>query len=190
MHAGEALWQLYAALEAIQKRTKDGAVTLLIEKAEEFCGVVGEHLQVGLPPVDQRSLRAAALVESLETLVKDDESSKSLTNSEAKEAFDLALGILEDLDRLPTRAVDFSESVGEKVASMRDYIVKYNRVTPAQLKALQNMRGGVDRWLESDKSDVLSRSRSSSMRPHEDIYADSAFEDVYRLDREAHDGGF
>jgi hypothetical protein len=188
MHAGEALWQLYAALEAIHKRANNGAVTLLVEKSEEFCAIIGTHLQTGLPPVDQRSLRAAALIEGLETLAKDEQSSNSLTNSEAKEAFDLALGILEDLDRLPAAAADFSESVGEKVASMRDFIVKYDRVSPAQLKALQNMRGGVDRWLESDSR----RSRSTSMRPNDDMYEDSSMldEETFRLDQDAHDGGW
>lgn len=65
--------------------------------------------------------------------------------------WDEALGfcelLLEDLDDLPTKAAEFQESVRSKVEGMQDWIETNQHVTNKMIKALENMRGGVDKWL-------------------------------------------
>ena len=70
--------------------------------------------------------------------------------SEATDAIDLCEEILGKLDDMPDEAEDFGLSVGQKVESIREYIKHNGRVTPKQLAALENMLGGVDRWLENE----------------------------------------
>jgi len=143
------LWTLYAALAAVGQRTlKDPGANALLTKAEECCAVLGQHIKVEPPPIDQKMLRAADLVERLVQADEAESKASTITDGAAREAFDLAVGILEDLDELPDRAEEFTESVREKVTSMRDSIEKYDNVTAPMMKALQNMRGGVDRWLK------------------------------------------
>jgi hypothetical protein len=64
-----------------------------------------------------------------------------------EEAIEYAAEILIDLEDLPERADDFAESVREKVAGMKSWMVEHRRVTEKMIIALQNIRGGVDRWL-------------------------------------------
>lgn len=64
-----------------------------------------------------------------------------------EEAIEYAEHILSDLDDLPERAEDFAESVREKVTGMKSWMVEHRRVTEKMITALQNIRGGVDRWL-------------------------------------------
>ena len=147
MHAGEALWSLYAALAAVGQRTlKDQGANALLTHAEECCEVIGKHIQVGPPPMDQKMLRASELVERLVEEQESEKKASTIMGGEARDAFDLATGILADLEDLPEKAEEFVESVGEKVRSMRSYIEDNDRVTAPMLKALQNIRGGVDRW--------------------------------------------
>lgn len=67
---------------------------------------------------------------------------------EVKEANDLAEELLKRCEELPERAADFYESVTDKVRGIRETINKYNKVTPRQESALENMYAGVERWLE------------------------------------------
>lgn len=56
--------------------------------------------------------------------------------------------LLSDLDDLPERAEDFAHSVQEKVESMSEWIDSNSTVTDRMSAALENIRRGVDRWLE------------------------------------------
>ena len=49
------------------------------------------------------------------------------------------------------KAFEFFESVQEKVKSMKGTIESTKRVSEAQKTALDNMEGGVDKWLEKDE---------------------------------------
>jgi uncharacterized 2Fe-2S/4Fe-4S cluster protein (DUF4445 family) len=64
-----------------------------------------------------------------------------------EEAIEYGEDILSALDDLPDRAENFAESVREKVESMVSWMVKNQKVTEKMITALQNIRGGVDRWL-------------------------------------------
>lgn len=55
--------------------------------------------------------------------------------------------ILEDLEVLPEAAEEFVESVQDKVLGIMETVEVTDRVTVGQRIALENMRGGVDRWL-------------------------------------------
>lgn len=74
------------------------------------------------------------------------------TSDDSQPAWEAAVEQCDDLLAacldLPSRAEDFAFSVREKVESIRDWIVEHEHVTEAQLSALDNMNGGVDRWLE------------------------------------------
>ena len=63
------------------------------------------------------------------------------------EAVEMCDKILEDLDLLPERAAEFSDSVAEKVGGMRDWNEEHQAVTDRMSTALENIRGGVDKWL-------------------------------------------
>lgn len=68
---------------------------------------------------------------------------------EANEALELANSILKDLGDLPEEAAEFAESVERKVTDMAEWIESKDHCTEKQSTALQNMRAGVDRWLEN-----------------------------------------
>jgi hypothetical protein len=55
--------------------------------------------------------------------------------------------LLEDARTLPERAEDFATSIVEKVEDMKEWIEMNWRVTEGIANALENMRAGVDRWL-------------------------------------------
>jgi len=51
------------------------------------------------------------------------------------------------VEELQDRAFDFGASVEEKVYDIAEWIEENEHVTDAQLNALENMHGGVARWL-------------------------------------------
>ena len=67
--------------------------------------------------------------------------------NDIEEAIALAKSILEDIEELPEVAEDFAASVGEKAASIIEWIEEHDHVTDGQIMALENMRDGIDRWL-------------------------------------------
>jgi len=64
-----------------------------------------------------------------------------------EEAIELCDDILSSLEDLPEHAEDFSDSVHEKVTSMRDWIDENERVTDKMISALENIQSGVSKWL-------------------------------------------
>jgi hypothetical protein len=55
--------------------------------------------------------------------------------------------LLEDIDDLPAKAAEFQESVRSKVEGMQNWIETNHHVTVKMVIALENIRGGVDKWL-------------------------------------------
>ncbi len=82
--------------------------------------------------------------------VKERADSIEITFDEDDEDWEVALELCEDildsLDDLPERAEDFVESVREKTENIRDWIEEHEDVTDKQMDALENMKGGVERW--------------------------------------------
>lgn len=64
-----------------------------------------------------------------------------------EEAIELCDEILASLEDLPEQAEDFSDSVYEKVTSMRVWIEENERVTDKMISALENIQAGVSKWL-------------------------------------------
>lgn len=68
---------------------------------------------------------------------------------DAEEALSLCDTILADAEQVPAAGFEFAESVCEKVRSIRESIESSGRVTPRQSEALENMHGGIVRWIDS-----------------------------------------
>ncbi len=59
-------------------------------------------------------------------------------------------GMLESLDDLPDRAIEFREGVEEKLESMNQWIIKNKHITDKMAEAIANIAGAIDKWLERD----------------------------------------
>lgn len=68
--------------------------------------------------------------------------------SDAEDALSLCDTILADAEQVPSAGFEFAESVCEKVRSIRESVERTGRVTPGQSNALENMHGGIVRWIE------------------------------------------
>jgi hypothetical protein len=64
-----------------------------------------------------------------------------------KAALERCCEITRMVEELQDRAFDFGASVEEKVYDIAEWIEENEHVTDAQLNALENMHGGVARWL-------------------------------------------
>lgn len=53
---------------------------------------------------------------------------------------------LQLVDEVPERGQDFAESVAGKLRSIANKIEESDEVTPGQVQAIENMRGGLERW--------------------------------------------
>lgn len=62
------------------------------------------------------------------------------------------MAIIDDIqmmaDDVPERGADFAESVCDKTSDIGDTIEETGVVTEGQMKALENMREGLQRWLD------------------------------------------
>ena len=67
-----------------------------------------------------------------------------------EEAIEIAHDVLDLIDDLPIGAEEFADSVRNKTVDILTFIEEREQVSPSQLAALQNMRSGVMRWLDSD----------------------------------------
>lgn len=74
--------------------------------------------------------------------------SPTANQSDADDAIGFADDILSMIDELPDRAYDFGESIREKVEGIKQTIEERQCVTHGQWEALDNMKGGVERWLD------------------------------------------
>jgi hypothetical protein len=150
MHAGEGLWNLCAVLAALERRANGNPEVLrLTGLGHESLRVVAEHLQVPLPDAASLEARVAALLpRPPETsAVAPRPKPGGVANGEARAALGICDDILAKLDDLPGDADEFKESVGSKVASMRDWIESNDKVTDKMKTALENMQGGVNKWM-------------------------------------------
>jgi hypothetical protein len=67
---------------------------------------------------------------------------------EWREFVEEAETLIGQLDELPSRAADFSESVGQKVGDMLEWARANEHATEKMKSALQNMQSGANRWLD------------------------------------------
>jgi hypothetical protein len=70
-----------------------------------------------------------------------------MASRDRDEALALCKSILELLPDLPERAEEFAAGIEERVSSMQAWIESAGTATPAQIRALENMKAGVEKWL-------------------------------------------
>ncbi len=70
------------------------------------------------------------------------------TDPEVAEALELCDLVISMIDDLPTAGVEFGESVGDRVRGIAETIDHTGVVTANQRNALDNMRAGIERWLD------------------------------------------
>lgn len=65
------------------------------------------------------------------------------------EAVEICTEILEEMiPDLPDRAEDFGDSVGDKISSVRDWIIERNFITEGQIEMIENTRDACLKWLD------------------------------------------
>ena len=155
MHAGDALWDLYGLVTALERSAGSNAEMLkLLAGARNNLKVIGDFISVPAPNEVELAPRVPkitpAYVSSPPPSSVGSESPKSrvvLPHDDVQRALDLCDAIIRDVDEMPEEAEDFAESILDKAKSMRDNIQKHDSVTEKMLSALENMRHGQERWL-------------------------------------------
>lgn len=153
MHAGEALWNLYTILAALERRHgSDPDMMRLAGLGQDSCRVLSEHIHVPAPPAQQLELRLAQLVPApahpAPTRIPSTQPDGGGRSAATQQALDDIQYILDHKDDVPERSAEFADSIAEKAESMRESILKYNNATPRMSEALQNMRSGLERILD------------------------------------------
>jgi hypothetical protein len=69
--------------------------------------------------------------------------------AEVNDALELARSILDDVEEVPEEGEDFAAGIQETTEGIMETIEEKDFVTPNQLRALVNMRNGLNRWLRS-----------------------------------------
>lgn len=64
-----------------------------------------------------------------------------------REAMLLIAQIEDAASQMPERAEDFTDSILEKASSIKQYVEKAKRASPAQISALENMLSGLEKWI-------------------------------------------
>lgn len=68
-----------------------------------------------------------------------------------KESYENAMSLIDEIRQLaeevPVEGEDFAKSVLGKAASMEDNIESYESATSNQLRALENMANGLEKWV-------------------------------------------
>lgn len=160
MHAGEALWNLYTILTAIERRYgNDPDMVRLAGLGQESCRVISQQIQVPPPPSQQLEIRLCQLLPARVTptptplvpppaRLPSSQSDGGGRSEATQKALDNCQFILDNKDDVAEHAADFADSIATKAESMRESILKYNSVTPRMAEALQNMRDSLQRVLD------------------------------------------
>ncbi len=76
-------------------------------------------------------------------------SAKSSLPADVQDAIEMATFIIDNACSVPTEGVEYADSVSAKASEMLTTITKSRRVSEKQLMALENMKNGLERWLET-----------------------------------------
>lgn len=158
MHAGEALWNLYMVMTALERRSgSDPAMMRLAGLGQESCRVLSAHISVPPPTAQQLELRLNQLLppapppsNPAPSRIPSTQPDGGGRSSETQQALDNVQFILDHKDDVPERSAEFADSIASKAESMRESILKYNNATPKMAEALQNMRAGLERVLDRE----------------------------------------
>ncbi len=153
MHAGEALWNLYTILAALERRHgSDPDMMRLAGLGQASCRVLSDQIQVPAPPAQQLEIRLAQLLPApanpAPTRIPSTQSDGGGRSADTQQALTDIQFILDHKDDVPEHAAEFADSIAGKAESMRESILKYNNATPRMKEALQNMRAGLERALD------------------------------------------
>ena len=125
MSSGEALWNVYALLVALERRLgADPDILKALGSGQSDCRVLAETLMIRLPDPQQLELRVAKIV-------------PEPTNPFAKEAIDCC----DFLDAHIVEACElWTKSVVNTAISMKSDIRRYNDVSATLLSKLRGMK--------------------------------------------------
>ncbi len=151
MHAGTALWHLYALLARINDNSPSGKL------GYESLEVLSQHIKVALPNAEQlkqvmdyHDSIGAAQEKPTRSEPRTYKETASDMTVEAREALDMCNYIIDKTEDLPDeeKANAYGESLSSKACSMRDSILQYKKVTGPMFNALAKMKAGLDRWFK------------------------------------------
>ena len=81
-------------------------------------------------------------------MIRDKRDDNRTTDKAAVRDFQRSIrDLICDCGELPDRAVDFGDSVEEKACGILERVKSSGSFTRAQERAIENMQGGVDRWI-------------------------------------------
>jgi len=80
---------------------------------------------------------------------EDDDGFLVRNDDSAAEANKLVKSILKLVEDLPEEAEEFGDSVSSKALSIQEWVESKGKATEPQLKALENMEAGLERWNRS-----------------------------------------
>lgn len=154
MHAGEALWALYAMTADLERRSNSNpAVLAVAAQAYQACAVLSQHIGVPLPGPEQQVLLLAHLdgikqAASAQHKVVTPDSIKDANGKFALELCDDILGVLSKIEEAQIfEAQAFVDSVREKTTSMRESVVSRQSASDKMVSSLHNMKTGAEKWL-------------------------------------------
>ncbi len=154
MHAGEALWALYAITADMERRSNSNPGTLAVAaQAYQACQVLAAHIGVPLPAPEQQVLLLAH-IEQLKTAALSSHKSvapSAITDANGRFALELCddiLGLLTKIEEAQIfEAQGFVDSVREKTTSMRESVVSRRSATDKMVNSLHNMKTGAEKWI-------------------------------------------
>lgn len=155
MHAGEALWNLYALVTFMERNcSSDPSMLKVTALGAESCKTLAEFINVKAPD-DAMLQRLVDQLQRMHVESKPKQESRTpvtrtlggVQSAPVTSALEMCESILRDLDDLPEAADEFKEGIDDKVSGMREWIKEKNHVTDKMGAALENMRRAVDKWL-------------------------------------------
>jgi len=165
VHAGEALWNLYGLVTALERSMGTNVDALkALSGARNDLKTISDFISVPVPSdaelaprvpkitfaapaARQESAGEARPMTSPDTRPKVSAAERS---EQMAEALSLCDAILDTADEVPEAGEEWMESVAAKVKSMKESIEQHNGCTPRMLTALQNMRHGQEKWLQHE----------------------------------------
>lgn len=155
MEAGQGLWNLYAIMCYLERKgSTDPATLQLTGLGLQCCRSIAEYMSVGLPTDSDLQAYFDYFKQEAERQPDRAKPAAKASKEEVQHALALCESIKQALDKLAgiMEAEEFVDSVGTKVVSMQEWISSKRHVTAKMVSALENIKGGTDKWLRRNRS--------------------------------------
>lgn len=151
MHAGEALWTLYAfAVHLERKNVGKSSVINKVAKCTEACQVLATHMNYGLPTGAVLDQWVAAFDQQAADPVAAGKSSSKTSNlalDEAKLKIKQCREMLEEINSDSDAAADYVERTKDKLEKIEEGMDKYNNLLDWQKDYLDELPDKIGRWI-------------------------------------------